>query len=289
MIPKQTVNRFAHQSSADLHVAQQDVVLTYALDLLQTRGILDGLAFKGGTYLRKMILGKDGRFSEDLDFTAAGIASDPQPVLAAAFKDPHHGVQFELAKPMFTENNWRSSVAYKHEWDEGTFTLEVSYREAPFLPLEKKPLLPQLYFDDLPFKPAAVPCLQLPEALAEKLRATQQRASERDVYDLTRYATKTIREDTVRLLAVAKLWSAHEPFDPERLLGRLSEERRDWPDLRHLLGRKDKTNWNYEAKKAVKRFAFLRNLTDFEKRVIADARRHAIEKELRSEILKLAR
>lgn len=105
MIPQRAVNRFAYQSGADLHVAQQDVVLLYALSLLHEKGVLDGLAFKGGTYLRKMVLGKDGRFSEDLDFTATGIADDPGSVIRAAFQKPHHGVQFELVAPTFTEHN----------------------------------------------------------------------------------------------------------------------------------------------------------------------------------------
>ncbi len=286
MISRQTVNRFAHQSSADLHIAQQDVVLLYALDLLRKMGVLDGLAFKGGTYLRKMILGQDGRFSEDLDFTAAGIPDDPGPVFDAAFQQPHHGVKFELVKPSVTENNWRSTVSFKHAWDEGSFTLEVSYREQPFLPVENRAPLDQIYFRELPFTPPVIPCLQMPEALAEKLRATQQRASERDIYDLTRYATKTIPQPLVRLLATAKLWSAHDAFDPENLLAKVSAERKDWPVLRNLVGRKDKTNWNDEARKAAARFAFLRDLTAFERNVIADHRRHLLEEDLRAEVLR---
>jgi predicted nucleotidyltransferase component of viral defense system len=288
LIPQRAVNRFAYQSGADLHVAQQDVVLLYALSLLHEKGVLGGLAFKGGTYLRKMLLGKDGRFSEDLDFTAAGITSAPRRAFEAAFKKPHHGVHFELMAPTFTEHNWRSTVAYKHAWDEGTFTLEISQRETPFLPLEERTPLDQSYFQELPFKPPTVPCLRMPEALAEKLRATQQRASERDVYDLTRYATRTFPQPLVRLLAVAKLWSAHEAFDPDKLLARLTDGRKDWPDLRELLGRKDRTDWNEEAKKAAVRFAFLRDLTPFEQRVIADHRRHTLEKELRAELARLA-
>ncbi|MFA5860672.1 MAG: nucleotidyl transferase AbiEii/AbiGii toxin family protein [Candidatus Thermoplasmatota archaeon] len=289
MIPKPGVNRFAHQAGADLHVAQQDVVLTYALDLLRERGVLQRLAFKGGTYLRKMVLGNNGRFSEDLDFTALdGFPDDPRKLFADAFKAPRHGVQFELRSPGFTQNNFRATVAYKHEWDEGTFTLEVSYRERPFLPVEERALLEQLYFKDLPFKPTTIPCLQLPEALAEKLRATQQRASERDVYDIIEYARKGFKPDLVRLLAVGKLWNAHEAFDPDKLLQRLGEPRKDWPDLRRLLGKKDKTDWNAEAKKAATRFEFLRALTTLEKDVIADARRHNVEKELLAEIKKLA-
>jgi predicted nucleotidyltransferase component of viral defense system len=45
------------------------VVLTFLLQLLSERGILQRLAFKGGTCLRKIFVGNQGRFSTDLDFT----------------------------------------------------------------------------------------------------------------------------------------------------------------------------------------------------------------------------
>jgi predicted nucleotidyltransferase component of viral defense system len=50
-------------------IAEKEIVLTYLLQLLAERGILDRLAFKGGTCIRKMIMGSQGRFSTDLDFT----------------------------------------------------------------------------------------------------------------------------------------------------------------------------------------------------------------------------
>ncbi len=53
----------------DLMIAEKKVVLTFLLQLLSERGILDRLAFKGGTCLRKMFVGSQGRFSTDLDFT----------------------------------------------------------------------------------------------------------------------------------------------------------------------------------------------------------------------------
>ena len=50
-------------------IAENEIVLTYLLQLMAERGILDKLAFKGGTCLRKMFIGSGGRFSTDLDFT----------------------------------------------------------------------------------------------------------------------------------------------------------------------------------------------------------------------------
>ncbi len=50
-------------------IAEKEVVLTFLLQLLSERGVLARLELKGGTCLRKMFVGSQGRFSTDLDFT----------------------------------------------------------------------------------------------------------------------------------------------------------------------------------------------------------------------------
>ncbi len=50
-------------------IAENEIVLTYLLQLMAERGLLGKLAFKGGTCRRKMFIGSGGRFSTDLDFT----------------------------------------------------------------------------------------------------------------------------------------------------------------------------------------------------------------------------
>ena len=276
MIDQGCARRFAHQSHVDLHVAQQDIVLLYALDLLRDRAILPRLAFKGGTYLRKMVLGQQGRFSEDLDFTAIQIPRDPEALFVRALREPHFGVQFALEKPYTTPRGWASPVSYKHRWDEGRFKLEVSFREPPSLPLDARTPLEQLYFDDLPFPPPKIPCLQLSEALAEKVRAAQQRATDRDIFDLIQYSKTKFRPEPVRLLAAVKLWNDREPFQPERILAALSDGRWDWGELLNLVGRADRTDWTAESRRAAGRFAFLSDLTEFERALIADHRRHSL-------------
>ena len=77
MIARSVANRFANVMGVDLHIAQQEVVLLYALDALAAHGVLDRLVFKGGTYLRMMVTGDVGRLSEDLDFTNRNLPDDP--------------------------------------------------------------------------------------------------------------------------------------------------------------------------------------------------------------------
>ncbi|HLF06266.1 MAG TPA: nucleotidyl transferase AbiEii/AbiGii toxin family protein [Thermoplasmata archaeon] len=281
MIGRPVANRFADQAGVDLHVAQQEIVLLYALERLATSSVLSGLAFKGGSYLRKMLLGSAGRLSEDLDFTANGLRKDPEVPVSRAFGEEANGVRFRIEDPYRTSRgNWACSVKYSHHWDEGQFQLEISYRERPSLPVESRAPIPQAYFEKLEFTPPPVPCLRVEEALAEKLRAAQQRATERDLFDLTQYAKMKFDERLVRRLAVAKLWNVRERFDPERIVDTLEKGRKGWPDLERLIAMSRRKDWNGECRVAARRFKFLLVLDEFERRLIADHRRHRLAAEM---------
>jgi len=269
----------------DLHIAQQEVVLLYALNALATHGVVDQLVFKGGTYVRMMVTGDAGRLSEDLDFTNHGLPDDPQPRLDAAFASPHFGVEFRVAEPYRTAaRNWACAVEYAHEWDRGRFRFEISYRESVFLPPARWRPISQLYFAALPFPVPEIPSLRLEEAIAEKLRAIQQRATERDLYDAARYGQKGFDQELVRLLAVGKLWNDRQAFDPDSVLRTLSEGRKEWPDLDRLIGRTRRQDWNRISAEAAQRFAFLRELTPFERELMGDARRHQFRSKLEDKL-----
>jgi predicted nucleotidyltransferase component of viral defense system len=59
----------ARSGARDIGVIEIDVMLTHLLQLFHECGLTEHLAFKGGTFLRKMIFGPRGRLSTDLDFT----------------------------------------------------------------------------------------------------------------------------------------------------------------------------------------------------------------------------
>jgi predicted nucleotidyltransferase component of viral defense system len=281
VIPRATANRFANRMGVDLHIAQQEVVLLYALNALATHHIVDRLVFKGGTYVRMMVTGDAGRLSEDLDFTSNGLPEDPRTLLDDAFAAPHFGVRFRVVEPYRTAaRNWACGVEYAHEWDEGRFRFEISYRETPFLPARRWRPLPQLYFSELPFPVPEIPSLRLEEAIAEKLRAIQQRATERDLYDAARYGQKGFDQDLVRLLAAGKLWNDRQALDPEGILRTLADGRKEWPDLERLIGRARRQDWNRLTAEAARRFSFLRALTPFERELTLDARRHQLRSKL---------
>ena len=193
MLRAKAVDFFAHRSGiVEGGIAEREVVLTYALDLLHVSERLPRFAFKGGTCIRKVYLGSTGRFSMDLDFTACEPMDAGDAILDLAshvFNQTHHGIEFSL-----DEGGWRTTqggrsytvqVGYRHDWnDDGGFDLQVNLREQPTLDVELLPQIPQAYFPELEFDPRAVPCLDKHEILAEKVRAAYQRARVRDLHDL---------------------------------------------------------------------------------------------------------
>ena len=182
-------------------IAENEIVLTYLLQLMAERGILDKLAFKGGTCLRKMFIGSGGRFSTDLDFTLVEEHDHEDVILTMmeAFEQPFHGIQFGVPDDSYYETqdglSWGVSPVYAHDWNPGgqsQIRLQVSRREVPTLPPSRNAQSVQSYFRHLPFDPADITCLTLPEIIAEKIRACYQRSKARDIYDLSVFAMRPL-------------------------------------------------------------------------------------------------
>jgi predicted nucleotidyltransferase component of viral defense system len=175
------LRRIAARSGArQIRNVEIDIILTLLLQLFHERGLLDHLAFKGGTMLRKMVFGPRGRLSTDLDFTLySRIARDDITMaLLESFGQPYRGLRFQLdqsndwyladescgANPLCAHDDNPVGIRIK---------LQVSLRERPVLPVVATAQLPQEYFPLLDFAPAAIPALALEEVLAEKIRAAR--------------------------------------------------------------------------------------------------------------------
>lgn len=86
MLTQAQVQRYSTESGLrDIMIAEKEAVLTFLLQLLSERGILDRLAFKGGTCLRKMFLGNQGRFSTDALAEDFGLRGEPADIVEKAF------------------------------------------------------------------------------------------------------------------------------------------------------------------------------------------------------------
>jgi len=297
MLTQAQVQRYAVESGLrDIMIAEKEVTLTFLLQLFSERGLLDRLAFKGGTCLRKIHLGSQGRFSTDLDFTGLEEHDHEDVVLQmmAAFEEPFHGIQFEIPDDAYYETDdgmsWGVNPIYRHEWNQSGLNevkLQISRRETPTLPTEVLPQVEQSYFRFLPFAPADIRCLALPEILAEKIRACYQRNKARDIYDLGMFATRPLPQNLIRRLVVLKLWQARDSFAPERLLQKFEDGRDfDWNDLRQLLRRTLDIDRDRITDICIRGFRFLADLTPSEQTLAHDSyqRELVLWERLRAEV-----
>jgi len=112
------------------------------------------------------------------------------------------------------------------------------------------------------------------EVFAEKIRAAYQRLSSRDLYDLYLFANTAYDRDAVKALVVIKCWNAREPFDPNRLLNKITGEEYDWSDLRRLV-RPDQLPTEKEIIETVtSNYAYLKELDRKLKLLRADSKTH---------------
>jgi len=283
MLTLPEVRRYSTQSGLrDMMIAEKEIVLTFLLQLLSERGILDRLAFKGGTCLRKMFLGSQGRFSTDLDFTAL-VEHDHEDVVLAmmgAFEEEFHGIRFHIRDNSYYDSlggqSWGVNPTYSHEWNsagDSEIRLQISRRETPTLTPERRSQCEQSYFGLLPFAPSEITCLALPEILAEKIRACYQRSKARDIYDLGIYATRPLDQPLIRRLVVLKLWQAGDTFDPQRLMRKFEEGIEfDWDDLRDLVRRTEEISREKICAACAGGFRFLADLSPEERALASDTR-----------------
>lgn len=280
MLTRPQVQRYAVESGLrDMMIAEKEVVLTFLLQLFSERGILDRLAFKGGTCLRKMHFGNQGRFSTDLDFTGLEEHDHEDVILEMmdAFEQPFHDLRFSIPDGSYYETadglSWGVNPAYGHGWNEAgsEIKLQISRRETPTLATERLAQMEQSYFRFLPFAPAQITCLALPEIIAEKIRACYQRSKARDIYDLGIFATRPLDQALIRRLVVLKLWQARDRFEPDRLLQKFRDGREfDWDDLRDLVRRGAVIDRDRITADCARGFAFLADLSDDERALAGD-------------------
>ena len=270
----------ARSGARDISVIEIDVMLTHLLQLFHERGLMTHIAFKGETFLRKMLFGPRGRLSTDLDFTCrTEIAQDDLTVaLVEALNEPYHGLSFSFDRDKdwyLTDDGCAANPISKHLGNpKGVrIKIQISNRERPILPVSPAQQIEQGYFKNLAFTPAAIPSLAIEEVIAEKIRAASQRSKIRDLYDLSEIARKPLQKDLIRSLAVLKLWhSRGHGLDLGRFLARIKAgSDYDIADLRNLLRRDQNPDLPAMIARVVENFQFLGQMTDSERVLSADS------------------
>lgn len=232
------------QGALGAGVAALDVAQDLILTDLHHAGVFDGLVvFKGGTALRKLFAGEQGRFSTDLDFAMADMSHDPAAVGALIA-----GQIGQMRHDRFT---------YQVEEQRGRWTVHVDTNltdvDVPQLKLdvgppswlkpEKRSFEPMAVHNAYLFDLPQLPVMQLAENLTEKIARLTRLSAARDASDLVWAATTTpysqMDRDLMRQLVVLKVWvdnhglDGHwrpaqdpQPFEPEHWL----REGRSWDD-----------------------------------------------------------
>lgn len=266
----------------------QDLLLRH----LHEVGVLDALAFKGGTSLRKLYAGNEGRFSTDLDFSTVEIgadADDPLTELIAAID----GTTIGPFRYGVTERRGKWHLTYAHSLggESGTLDSKLDLNPPPWLPPVRRgwvalPIHKQ--YGDPPLPELQV--VQLEENLAEKISRLNRLTTARDMYDLAwamDHASTTghLDPDLIRRLAVLKIWAdthaltaagshwrvthSSSPFDPHSWLRDRSQgEEFDAEDIGALTVPAPSAKQLSDAVRG--RFQFLADL-DEDERVVARA------------------
>ena len=279
MIEKRLVQWYASDTGVDLDIAEREVALTYVLRILADQEILTKLAFKGGTAIRKIYLGNQGRFSLDLDFTALGEQQADEIILdivGVLQNQAYYGLTFNIPSADYyaTPDSCGAEVTYRHAWVEsGRFGIQVSLRAQPLLPVKPLALRHERYFEWLGVDAPLVPTLDLHEIIGEKIRAAAQRRRVRDLYDLYQLAHQQVDRSVVRRIAVIKCWETRFAFRPDLFWEAIRSGQYDWADLRRLVRRGYELTPEAIIDGVWKSYAYLSDLTVDEAVLAGDAYR----------------
>jgi predicted nucleotidyltransferase component of viral defense system len=277
MIEIRFVDHYASASGVDRKVAERDVVLTYILKMMKEDGIIENLAFKGGTYLRKVYFGKVGRFSEDLDFTLIGNNLTRFERQFNSFIKKAQKYGFTLSSNNVRKSwgkSFSSDIQYSHDWNKDTFKFQASLRENPVMEVVNQGIKDAVYFKYTEFGPFEVPCMQFEEIIAEKIRATYQRGTIRDVYDLYQLAIYPYDRDLVKRLAVIKFWNDESDYIPDTFPDKIEGMKIDFSEIEYLL--KNQTHPREEEVKAriIANYSYIGELGEDLMKILRDAKKH---------------
>ncbi len=302
MVPLAVVRQYAAGQQIAAEVADQEIVLHYALTLLNQAGLIGRktpagepgpLLFKGGTALRKCVFGSTGRFSQDVDLDATrenGFEAVIEQAIAS--NNPFYDISFSIPAFRYSQDgNFSGTIDYRHDHGEGRFELQISYRMTPILDARDLALQPQPYFPRVEFDPPLLHGLDAYEMIGEKIMACNRRrgGSAKDVYDLFLWSQRPFSEDLVRRVAVLKAWTdrrRHPLFQPEEFLDSITVKNFRWEDIGGLVPRKLEADSNAICETVRTRFNVLAKCSEAEIEVLNDQSSHRLPdrfEELRSE------
>lgn len=274
---------------------REAAILDIAQDLLlrdlHEAGALNTLVFKGGTALRKLYAGNQGRFSLDLDFSLAAPADPDAAVLNLV--STVDGTRIGPFTYGVSERRGKWSLTVTSSFADADTTLSSKLDISPPVWLDpvRRGWVPMAVHSTYGTPPLpALQAIRMEENLAEKISRLNRTTTARDMYDLAWVAQNQrnlgdLNLDLIRRLAVLKIWvdarglhgtnaawkPGHEPrdFNPADWLRVRSAREFDLDDIGALaVPIPTQAELAYTVSN---RYAFLANL-DAEERQLAQAR-----------------
>jgi predicted nucleotidyltransferase component of viral defense system len=212
MILRKEIEQVAEQKGVARDTIDKDWVLGHFLAGIYAEPTLrEVLIFKGGTCLKKCWF-PDYRFSEDLDFTSrkhnfeltkrhvdvicdhvnkhASILTHVASLIPLKFENKIAG--YEIVIKFWGANHAKNDVPPSPERWHSKIKIEVILYEILLFAQVNRKIIHD-YSDQLALEPNLIPCYQIEEMLAEKLRALIQRSytAPRDYYDIW-YLSKSV-------------------------------------------------------------------------------------------------
>jgi len=238
---------------------------------LHVAGILDlGISLKGGTAIRKLRAGNDGRFSTDLDF--AGVDDTMSELLVEALDGTTVGPFTFTVRDLDLPRRAALDITSSLGVPDIAARLDLNPKP-PWLPTEILPLIELPIHASYDVVLPRIRTISVEEAIAEKLARYRRVRLARDLYDLAWLARLPFDESLVRRVTVLKVWSdvvkdglGERPFEPQEAVLSRSEADFAPEDIGYLTKPVDMVSW---ITTVATRYAFISDLDAFECRIAA--------------------
>jgi predicted nucleotidyltransferase component of viral defense system len=212
MIHPKEINAVAKENKLKDTQIEKDYVLSWLLLGISQNPILySGLAFKGGTALKKIYF-KNYRFSEDLDFTLLDISILNDELLAEfekvyIFLKEEANITLQLKENLTHESGSLALYVNYIGPLQGNLAsrdikIDITRNEILEFPIEVKKIF--ILYSDLPEESFSLQCYSLEEIQIEKMTALMGRTEPRDLYDFwhltenERLATRHLKSEFAR-------------------------------------------------------------------------------------------
>lgn len=242
LTPGYVLRHVPPESNVGPDVAVIDIAQDFLLAHLHERGIFNHLVvFKGGTALRKLYAGTEGRFSTDIDLAAAEPDMDREEIADLIAEESDVTLGPFRFQPTKSRGRWR--IAIMSPLGDPAVSMKLDVGPPCWLESEERDFVAAPTHRRYGFNLPALPSMTLEEILSEKIARLTRTATARDASDLVWAATTSpyskFSPTRVRRISILKVWVdnhglrpawssalAAKPFDPQSWLA----TREAWDD-----------------------------------------------------------